>query len=166
MPEVEIISKTFQWLWGKKKKNFNQIRFMEISQKSLWKRRSDEVVWVWDSEAWFENSMKTPWPSFWPIRKCGGLNSGSMQHADRQAVKQKGLTYCWTSPNTSAQVSPQLQERRQEPPKTASKHHRHTKRTNTDRDRDFLSNRSPSGGGAALISGKKLWLHMALQTLK
>lgn len=28
-----------------------------------------------------------------------------------QTAKQKGLTYCWTSPNTSAQVSPQLQER-------------------------------------------------------
>ncbi len=38
-----------------------------------------------------------------------------MQHADRQTAEQKGLTYCWTSPNTSAQVSPQLQERREAP---------------------------------------------------
>lgn len=32
-----------------------------------------------------------------------------------QAAKQKVLTYCWTSPNTSAQVSPQLQDQRQHP---------------------------------------------------
>lgn len=69
------------------------------------------------------------------------LNSGSMQRAERQTAKQKGLTYCWTSPNTSAQVSPQLQERREAP-----KDHRQTKHTNKDRDRDFLSNRNPSRG--------------------
>lgn len=34
-----------------------------------------------------------------------------MKHADRDTAKEKDLTYCWTSPNTSAQVSPQLQER-------------------------------------------------------
>lgn len=28
---------------------------------------------------------------------------------------RRGLTYCWTSPNTSAKVSPQLQERREAP---------------------------------------------------
>lgn len=43
------------------------------------------------------------------------FNSASMENADRQTGKQKGLTYCWTSPNTSAQVTPQLQERREAP---------------------------------------------------
>lgn len=41
-----------------------------------------------------------------------------MKHADRDTAKEKDLTYCWTSPNTSAQVSPQLQERGDAPTDT------------------------------------------------
>lgn len=72
-----------------------------------------------------------------------------------QTAKQKGLTYCWTSPNTSAQVSPQLQERGEatkDSIQTLSTDQRHK-----DRDRDFLSNHNPSRGALTfweiLISG-------------
>jgi len=78
------------------------------------------------------------------LRVCW-VNSGCMQHADRQTAEQKGLTYCRTSPNTSAQVSPKLQERRGEAPKDSIQTSQ-TDQTHKDRDRDFLSNRNPSRG--------------------
>lgn len=58
-----------------------------------------------------------------------------MKHADRDTAKEKDLTYCWTSPNTSAQVSPQLQERGDAPtehhPNIADRSNTQTQRTDT-----------------------------------
>lgn len=50
-------------------------------------------------------------------------------------AKQKDSTYCWTSPNTSAQVSPQLQERRDAPQRQRPHITDRPKHTDTDRDR-------------------------------
>lgn len=56
------------------------------------------------------------------------------KHADRHTAKEKDLTYCWTSPNTSAQVSPQLQERGDAPTdtiQTSQTNQTQTQRTDT-----------------------------------
>lgn len=44
------------------------------------------------------------WPQLEPLRAC----NMQMGQADGET---EGLTYCWTSPNTSSQVSTELQER-------------------------------------------------------
>lgn len=96
--------------------------------------------------------------------ECDGLNWISMQHADRQTAKQKGKTYCWTSPNTSAQVSPQLQERREAPKDSIQTSQ--TDQTYKQRQRQsFLSNRNPSRGALAFSAGKKKQLRLLCHTL-
>lgn len=119
---------------------------------------------VWSSNRKYVSVRQRGRFKTWLVWECGGLISGSMQHADGPTAKQRGFTYCWTAPNTSAQVSPQLQERREAPKDRIHTSQTDRPNTNTDRDRGFLSNRSPSRGALTFWkNSNSTWLKSDFQ---
>ena len=70
--------------------------------------------------------------------QCADRQTG--RQAGRQAGRHQWLTYCRTSPNTAAQVSPELQKRRKKPisrpAHTYSKHRIDRERERRERERE------------------------------